>query len=911
METRSSVATRSRVRTIRGALRRALAAIGIAAIALTGAVITAPAAQAASPGVGLGDWGDSVYGYFGSFTAPDGTRIFCYQPGVPLPTGTSSGPILANPGEYGLPSDPNRVAGMNHVITEWGNTNDPVTAMAVMKATQALATDLPTTIGGYGYGDAGYPFGMTWAGLAQWVYPSGNPLTPAQRAQFVAEVEVMYAAGLATVAGGGSTTASGNLDFAIVGTTGYQGTVTPNTTAPGSTGTITLTNAIFDATGTSTMTGAVSGTAYAFTGTPPNPEWDASDYTVDGTATFTTGGDGYSPNLTVWTTPGQQSSAGAGTRSTTEFTFGGADPAAFGVGFRPTVTTQVSTVFLEDGDVPADELLFGTQADEDGINRPWFQSSSGRYAPISAEGTLYGPTTSQPTQSATVPANAEIAGTASVTTDPASDPTAVPTVAESDRPVTESGFYTWVWTVSYDMQRESVRELLPIGYSYSHDYGLVPETSIRAMSIDAVSQVTVEEAALGAPVGDTLTVAAPSNGNWVEVEGGRVPVTYRSSAYFVTEEPVQGETVPADAELLSTQTYTTNRPGTIEAEPVTAPIAEGWVVFVWTVNDADQATPGYVDEWSDGWATPGEVAKISPPTVTTNAQAGAKLGAPIFDVATVEGLIPAQPTTLSFEAFQVPVVKDAETDEWVVDAPEGTEPGDLSWVCDAEPVFVTENPQTIAEAGEYTSEPFTPSDYAKLFWVETLTTTPEGGDPVVVHRGECAVAEESSVIVDVTTRAQTTNGDQTVDNGEQAFDTVLLNGFVPNGATVTVTGYRAAADVPVTEACNEDRAVYTWTSEELTGGLVENLEIDSAKFTPPPLGTDSKLYFIETTKDALGRTVSTGECGEPSETLAVTGDGTIAWTGGDATPALWVGSFALMALFTASALYVTRRRVTA
>lgn len=903
---------------IRGLVQRALATLGVLAVALTGAVVAAAPAQAATAGYGLGTWGDREFGYFGSFRAPsDGALIYCFQPSMPAPLGATGAGILSGPGENGLPSDPNLVAGMNRVISTYGQSTDPVQAMAVMKTVQALATSPATVITQYGNDD-----GTTWGDLAAWVQPSGVALTDAQQAQFVAQVTEYYGIGLDTVAGGGSGTPSGTLDFAIVGTNDYNGTVTANATGTSgtTTGTIVLTNAVFNSTGTNTLAGAQIGVPYEFTGTPANPEWDASDYSVSGTGNFTTGGDGYAANLTVYLTPDQQSAAGAGTRSQTDFTLSGADPAARGVSFAPIVETQVSSIFLEDGDIPADSLLFGTQADAlSGVNNPWFRSSGGRYAPVTAEGVLYGPTTGAPVQSPSVPANAEIAATATVTTDAATDPTATPTIVEASNAVTEAGFYTWVWTITDTMQRDSVREFLPSPYSYSHDYGLVPETSIRGMQIGAVSQVTEEELSLGGTTTDTLAVSAPINGNWIERDGGKVPVTYRASTYFVTDEPVRADTVPADAELLATQTHTVSRPGTITADPVTVPVAEGYVVWVWDILDADQAIPGFVDEWTDGWATPREIAQVIAPEVTTNAQPGAKLGEEpgLFDVATVTDPIPAAPTTLDFEAFKVPVVKDATTGEWVIDYPEdfvpSEEPGanNLSWVCEAEPVFTTEESITVTEAGEYTSESFVPEEFGKYLWVETLTVTPEGGDPVVVHRGECGIAEESGVIVDVTTKAQTDNGDQIVDNGEQAWDTAILNGYVPEGATVTIVGYQTSESTPVTEACTAENKVFEWTSEPLTGGMAENLEIDSAKFTPAKLGNDSKVYFIETTKDALGRTVSTGECGEPDETLGVKGDGTIAFTGGSDTPALWVGGAALLALFGAAGVYMIRRRQTA
>lgn len=324
-------------------------------------------------------------------------------------------------------------------------------------------------------------------------------------------------------------------------------------------------------------------------------------------------------------------------------------------------------------------------------------------------------------------------------------------------------------------------------------------------------------------------------------------------------------------------------------------------------------TPGGEEVSRGVCGLPNETTKVVVPEVTTQAQPGAKLGEEpgLFDVATVTGAVAESGYDLTFAAHRVPVVKNG-AGEWVTDAPEGTEPGDLSWVCDAEPVFTTEEAIHVTAEGEYTSASFIPNDFMKVLWVETLTYNPEEGDPIVLHEGACGVAQESGVVVDVTTKAQTDNGDQTVDTGEQAWDRAILNGYVPEGATVTIVGYRADESVPVTEACTAETQVFEWTSEPLAGGMVENLEIDSTRFTPAAMMTDTLLYFVETTRDGLGRTASEGECGEPSESLTVTGgDGDIAWTGGDSTPALWVGGVALLALFGAAGVFMIRRRQTA
>lgn len=251
--------------------------------------------------------------------------------------------------------------------------------------------------------------------------------------------------------------------------------------------------------------------------------------------------------------------------------------------------------------------------------------------------------------------------------------------------------------------------------------------------------------------------------------------------------------------------------------------------------------------------------RIVAPIVTTQAQTDVPVGEPIRDTAVVAGRVPAE-TGLYFELYEA---TRAETCEWVTDYPEGfepsTEPGanNLTGVCEeADPVFTTEESIHVTAEGEFTSASFVPEEFGKYLWVETLTTIPEEGEEVL-----------------------------------------------------TIVGYQTPDTSPVTEACTAETQVFEWTSEPLPGGIAENLEIDSDKFAPKNLGTDSKAYFIETTKGALGRTVSIGECGEPDETLSVEGDGVIAWTGGDSAPALWVSSLALLTLFAASGLAMSRRGV--
>jgi len=128
-----------------------------------------------------------------------------------------------------------------------------------------------------------------------------------------------------------------------------------------------------------------------------------------------------------------------------------------------------------------------------------------------------------------------------------------------------------------------------------------------------------------------------------------------------------------------------------------------------------------------------------------------------------------------------------------------------------------------------------------------------------------------------------------VNPGEQLWDTVKLEGALPAGGSVVVDLYQWSEDAePV---CTEETRV--WSSEPvvLRGGMFrEGMTIDLRErgqaFTVPDLPDGTRLGFVETTVDALGREVSKGACGEPDETVtvavpAVASVHTLPETGGD------------------------------
>lgn len=1035
-------------------MRRAVASAAVATVVASGAVAlgAAPAFAAGNAefAIGIGEQNGGHFpndraGWLGSFFVPGVGYTYCVNPAL----------------DVGFTNDPVLTSTYNRTYTADGAGLQGTTLTADITPREAF--EISYIIGTYGQLDApktGFSRDQaTWAAaveLAVWdrsVTSIKRGVTPSEwfKARWAdtgySEVGAKLAQINAAVAGqnpSGTTTASGSLNVEM---TNYRdGELVVNLAGVANADTVlTLTGAVFTATGSNTMTvNATNGLRIPITG-DYSPSVDAGEqtYNITASGTATVLGSGYGENFNLLSGTGQSMARpGNAAPATFNLTGGAVDPIII---FDAVVSTEAPQ-FIAEGETFTD-TLFATVGNGnaapatvgrngyavDPAANPWPQFVNGNYVPVEARGTLYGPFLALPDESPTAPSWAPIVATdIPVTLNGPGE-----YQADAEIGALEPGYYTWVWEIDAADQHPAVSNFMPAGYNYTDAFAQTIESTISPSNISAVSQVPEAEVAITDEVSDTLTVG--SSGGWIQKNGARVPVTFDGTAYFVEGEdaPAISDEVPAGAEVLGTRQITATGPGTYDIpSPLTAPAREGYVVWVWEINEASQPAEfqGYMLDWADQFGIPAEMTKVvapvvttqartdvpvgdpiwdtavvtgripdsgldlhfelyeatkndadewvceagnllwtstqqtidaegtyqSPnapvqpegeyhwvevvttpggeevsrgicglpnettkvvvPEVTTQAQPGAKLGEEpgLFDVATVTGPIAEAGYNLTFEAYKVPVVKDETTGEWAIDYPEGFEPSEepgannLTWVCDAEPVFTTEEPIHVTAEGEFTSESFVPEEFGKYLWVETLTTIPaEGEEALTIRRGECGIAEESSVIVDVTTKAQTDNGDQTVDTGEQAWDKAILNGYVPEGATVTIVGYQAKDTAPVTEACTAETQVFEWTSEPLPGGMAENLEVDSAKFTPEKLGTDSKVYFIETTKDALGRTVSTGECGEPDETLSVEGAGEIAWTGGDSTPALWIGGAALLALFGAAGVYMIRRRQTA
>jgi hypothetical protein len=109
--------------------------------------------------------------------------------------------------------------------------------------------------------------------------------------------------------------------------------------------------------------------------------------------------------------------------------------------FQPEITTQVASRYVAEGDAFVDGLTVT-------VSKGTWIHLDGNPIEVTATGTLYGPFDEQPTEADTPPAGAPVAGTETMTLTGAGSYTSPGTIVAS-----ESGFYTWVWSIDKDRAR--------------------------------------------------------------------------------------------------------------------------------------------------------------------------------------------------------------------------------------------------------------------------------------------------------------------------------------------------------------------------------------------------------------------------------------------------------------------------
>jgi len=884
MTQRTSLSRPSRTRRFSKKLRRGMAAVAALAITMTGVagVTTTPPAVAATDAYGVGDLSGAVIGWQGSMRTADGTYVFCTDPGTDFPTGDDQRQGYRTSWK-GVSGD--LLAGINRALHEIDDKSDRDAAALNFVIKHVFDPDAM-------YGTHRYPNSAAWpkgdlGRYIEWVlsttYPNaaGGWRGVRDRALELLKTAHSTRAGTGTASGG-----SGKLVFEIDSRDNYRGTVVMDGTA-GSTGTITLTNGVFADTGKATRAGAKEGVTYAVRAVPPS---DGKRYRVSGEFEFTPPGKGgYLAEVELWRNPAQRMIAKGRTADVSPFRGTGRDAGTRTAEFRPVLTSQAAE--FASGQTLRDTLTFSVAADADGLRNPW-ATIDGRPVAVGFSVTAYGPYDAAQAQVDDVPDDAPVAGETTVlVTDPEK-----PLTAEI-RGIERGGYYTFVAAYDPKTTPAASRAFLPKDYAWMHPFGMPEETTIAPMRIALSSQVQSPEVPLNGRGDDAVIVEA--DGHWLRASDGNggIPIVLTGEYIHLPESVVGSEPVeelPEGAVVVGAVRLTVTEPGTYYAKDaeqfadLAVPAdARGSMTWRWAVRAAEQppAVAGFVHESSELIAEPTQTQRIALPEIETKAQPSVTPGETMSDVALVSGTLPDGGLDLSFAAYDVPFGEDG-LPVWP------TSRGDFSGFCTPENL-VWDNrgdPERVTEPGEYRSPDVPVDTYGMTLWVEQGSIPgAEGEAPHVVVEGECGIPNETTFGMKATTLAQAESGGSSVNPGEQLWDTVKLEGALPAGGSVVVDLYQWSEDAePV---CTEETRV--WSSEPvvLRGGMFrEGMTIDLRErgqaFTVPDLPDGTRLGFVETTVDALGREVSKGACGEPDETVtvavpAVASVHTLPETGGD------------------------------
>lgn len=765
----------------------------LAAILTAGGGGNAPAAAATT---GAGYSGITPYGgYLGNYIAPDGTRVYCIDSGRDWPSGaTDGGAVVSSLDALSATT----IRKLNYALLTWGQTGDPTNAAAVSAYVYAYTSNFAHTTG------AGYAAGLH--------YINGNAAVSAAYNVVWNEAETRYA---------GESTASATVSVAMANS--FDGSVTVTTQPASASGTLTLSGAVVAGTGNSSVT-VTNGSVIPIRGVNAA---DASSYSISATAAFTVAA-GAQQNLVVYSTGSQQRTIrGAFTGSVS---FSASDATAqIPLTFSPVVGTTVAARLVDHAGAFIDTVVASVAAD----SPQWNRLADGAYAPVLATGTLYGPFTEQPDVSASPPAGAPVVGVESLTLAGPGE-----YVSQGTLTAPGAGFYAWIWTIDAARQTPGVAALLPAGYVFSDQFGLVAESHVVPMSVSATSRVTAADTGFGGEIGDELAVTL-EEGSWLTEHGAPLEAVFEGTAYFVAGEipPTASATVPADAVAIGTSTVAATGPGIFSAaSTVTAPEATaGFVTWVWTLSSTSEFA-AYFEPWSDWFGLPNETTRVAPPTVATQAQAQSAIGDEVHDTAMVGGTLPAKPANLVFQAYLQASGAPATCDESTL-------------VFDSQAV-----PVAVSAVGSYDSPVTRFEQYGTYFWVESLWSH----DGHLIHRGECGLAEETTLVAPGVVITQAVMQSQP---GDEVHDTAYVSGLLPRGATLVFEAYaqHGVVDGPLCDA-----TTLVFTSDAVRVTAPGHYESPSARLTDP--GT---YYWVETMLDRNGEPLHIGGCGVASETTAV------------------------------------------
>lgn len=521
---------------------RLLAVVLTALALIVTATVLAPApARAAEQGSGFGSWAPvSAYGWHGSMLV-DGVHTYCILPGAPAPTGPS-----ADHGVTGTAAglSAQQLTGINHLVTAYGQSGDPVQSAAVGWAVKAIA-NWDETLHHFGYP------GDSLAGAIHWTF---SALAPAHDAE-VQRLAVAYydeARAIPT----GVAEASGHLIFRTDVADPKLGSVRVEATTTAATGAVTLVGATFAASGTPTLTDVVPGVEYPIVATPPAP---GRPYTVSGTGRM---------RLTAvaavhhFSTPGGQDTAGPA--GEVGFDVEGSDAAPRVPSFAPTISTQVGSAYVAGGAFVDDVHFEGSIVD-------WPRAEDGNALPVSATAEVYR-TETAPVLSDRTPADAERVGSLGVTTDAPTGPEGVYRVT-SVWSLPGPGFYTAVWSIRADAQTAEVRAALPPDYAWIEPFGEATQITLWA----EVSSLAQPTAHTGQTLSDAVIVRGP-----LPADG----LTVTSSVYRAEDGVSPADACVEESLVWTSEPHIMGEPG---EHVVTSPPVTDAGTYYWQERAVDAA----------------------------------------------------------------------------------------------------------------------------------------------------------------------------------------------------------------------------------------------------------------------------------------------------------------------------------
>lgn len=436
---------------------------------LIGTLAGGPAAVAADRGTGFGTWAPlSRTGWHGSMRVGD-VHTYCIHPGLPVATDATT--------DHGTSSDvngltPQQLVSINHLVTAYGQTDDPVQAASVGWAVKAIV-DRQTTLHSWGYE------GDDLAGAIDFIMRRASPENSSavqERAQrYLAEAEAIPVP-----------RTSGSLTLTTDADDPTKGALTVDID-PAATGSVHLENGVFADTGSAVRENVRAGDTFPIVA-PAAASVDGRPYVVRASGSFTV----RAAAIRYFSTPGQQESAGPAAPWT--FDLSTQDAAPRPVRFSPRIRT---TARLVDGAF-VDEV---TVSPLEGV---WPRRSDGSFTTLTATADVYR-TNAWPAESDEIPANLAPILQLTLRTDPTVGPG---TYTVQAPPLPGPGVYTAVWRIERAEQTPDDAPFLAPGYRWVERFASPSQTEQVAPVAPTASPTPTAPAAPPASPSPPVPVAA-------------------------------------------------------------------------------------------------------------------------------------------------------------------------------------------------------------------------------------------------------------------------------------------------------------------------------------------------------------------------------------------------------------------